>query len=89
MVILVVTQFMLTIFSLNIGGVIAFVMRLIIRKNNSEKVRNCWFVPAVVAGGSSITLFFAIFPIGLFLACLNVAYYLIFGYWFIKYLKRN
>ncbi len=84
-----ITVIVITILSLNLGGVIAFVLRLIIRKNNSEKVRNYWFIPAVVTGVSSMTLLFALFPIGLLLVCLNVAYYLIFGYWFIKYLKLN
>lgn len=86
---------LITIFTFNIGGITAFILRLILRKDDSETIRKCWFVPGMVAGVSYLIRFRA-FTTGLFYftfficdVLLNVAFYLIFGYWFIKYLKLD
>lgn len=86
-----ISVILIAIFTFNLGGLVAIVLRLILRKKaNSEKIRNSWFVPAVVSGALNlISLFTAFSFIGFVGLALNVAYYLIFGYWFIKYLKVN
>lgn len=86
-----ISVILIAIFTFNLGGLVAIVLRIILRKkSNSEKIRNSWFVPAVVSGALNlISLFTAFSVIGLIGLALNVAYYLIFGYWFIKYLKVN
>ena len=86
-----ISVILIAIFTFNLGGLVAIVLRLILRKKaNSEKIRNSWFVPAIVSGALNlISLFTAFSFIGFVGLALNVAYYLIFGYWFIKYLKVN
>ena len=80
---------LIAIFTFNLGGVVAIIMRLIIRKKKeSVKIRNAWFVPAIVSGIMALINLIKIFSVvGLVGLILNVAYYLIFGYWFLKYLK--
>ena len=86
-----ISVILIAIFTFNLGGLVAIVLRLILRKKaNSEKIRNSWFVPAIVSGALNlISLFTAFSFIGFVGLALNVTYYLIFGYWFIKYLKVN
>lgn len=86
-----ISVILIAVFTFNLGGLVAIILRLILRKKaNSEKIRNSWFVPAVVSGALNlISLFTAFSFIGFVGLALNVAYYLIFGYWFIKYLKVN
>lgn len=93
-----ISVILVAIFNFNLNVLIAIIMRLVLRKNNSEKVRNAWFVPAIVSG-----VFILIWIIRSFgfevndfsLASIfttlvpNVVYYLIFDYWFIKHLKVN
>lgn len=86
---------LITIFTFNIGGIIAIILRLILRKNNTEIIRKCWFVPGIAAGvlplirvrAFTAGLFYSTFFINNVL--LNAAFYLIFGYWFIRYLRLN
>ena len=80
---------LIAIFTFNLGGVVAIIMRLIIRKKKeSVKIRNAWFVPAIVSGIMALINLIKIFSVvGLVGLILNVAYYLIFGYWCLKYLK--
>ena len=86
-----ISVILIAIFTFNLGGLVAIVMRLILRKKkDSIKIRNAWFVPAVVAGALALINLLSWFTfIGFLSLTLNVAYYLIFGYWFIKYLKVN
>lgn len=85
-----ISVILIAIFTFNLGGLVAIIMRLVLRKNNSDKIRNAWFVPAIVSGALAlINLFLAFSFIGFVGLVLNVAYYLIFGYWFLKYLKVN
>ena len=86
-----ISVILIAIFTFNLGGLVAIILRLILRKKaNSETIRNSWFVPAVVSGALNLISLFAAFSfIGFVGLALNVAYYLIFGYWFIKYLKVN
>ena len=86
-----ISVILIAIFTFNLGGLVAIVLRLILRKkSDADKIRNCWFVPAIVSGALNlISLFTAFSFIGFVGLALNVAYYLIFGYWFIKYLKVN
>ncbi len=87
-----ISVIMITIFTFNLAGVIAIILRLVLRKKReSENIRKAWFVPAIVAGAANlIGLLFTEFSFIDFVGlALNVAYYLIFGYWFIKYLKIN
>lgn len=81
---------LVAIFTFNLGGFVAIIQRLIIRKNNSQSVRNSWFLPAVVSGVLALISLFTVFSIlNLFGFVLNVAYYAVFGYWFIKLLPLN
>ena len=81
---------LIAIFTFNLGGLVAIIMRLVLRKKDSDKIRNAWFVPAIVSGALAlINLFLAFNFIGFVGLVLNVVYYLIFGYWFLKYLKIN
>lgn len=81
---------LIAIFTFNLGGLVAIIMRLVLRKKDSDKIRNAWFVPAIVSGALAlINLFLAFSFIGFVGLVLNVVYYLIFGYWFLKYLKVN
>ena len=86
-----ISVILIAIFTFNLGGLVAIVMRLILRKNKeSNKIRNVWFIPAIVAGVMAlINIISFITFIGVIGLILNVVYYLIFGYWFIKYLKVN
>lgn len=85
-----VSVILIAIFTFNLGGLVAIIMRLVLRKKDSDKIRNAWFVPAIVSGALSlINLFLAFSFIGFVGLVLNVVYYLIFGYWFLKYLKVN
>lgn len=87
----VVSVLLVAIFTFNLGGLVAIVMRLVLRKKKeSEKIRSAWFVPAIVAGVMmliNIMRYISLF--GVVGLVLNVAYYLIFGYWFIKFLEVN
>lgn len=100
-----ISVILVAIFNFNLNVLIAIIMRLVLRKNNSEKVRNAWFVPAIVSG--VLLLIWKIIFFGFDFFCdsyiddpgfwvpvlinlvLNVVYYLIFDYWFIKHLKVN
>lgn len=86
-----ISVILIAIFTFNLGGIIAIILRLVLRKKKeSEGIRNAWFVPAVVSGAVNLISFFTAFSfIGFVGLVLNVAYYLIFGYWFIKCLKVN
>lgn len=86
-----ISVILITIYEFNLSGIIAIILRLVLRKKKeSEGIRNAWFVPAIVSGALNlISLFTAFSFIGFVGLALNVAYYLIFGYWFIKYLKVN
>jgi hypothetical protein len=86
-----ISVILIAIFTFNLGGLVAIVMRLILRKKKeSTKIRSAWFVPAIVAGAMAlINIISYITLIGVVGLVLNVVYYLIFGYWFIKYLKVN
>ena len=85
-----ISVILIAIFTFNLGGLVAIIMRLVLRKKDSDKIRNTWFVPAIVSGALAlINLFLAFSFIGFAGLVLNVAYYLIFGYWFLKYLKVN
>ena len=86
-----ISVILIAIFTFNLGGLVAIVMRLILRKKkDSAKIRNTWFVPAIVAGVMTLISLISIFSfVGFIGLLLNVAYYLIFGYWFLKYLKVN
>jgi hypothetical protein len=85
-----ISVILIAIFTFNLGGLVAIIMRLVLRKNDSDKIRNAWFVPAIVSGALAlINLFLAFSFIGFVGLVLNVVYYLIFGYWFLKYLKVN
>ena len=86
-----ISVILIAIFTFNLGGIIAIILRLVLRKKKeSEGIRNAWFVPAVVSGAVNLISFFTAFSfIGFAGLVLNVAYYLIFGYWFIKCLKVN
>ena len=87
-----ISVIMITIFTFNLAGVIAIILRLVLRKKReSESIRKAWFVPAIVVGAANlIMLLFTEFSfIGFAELALYVVYYLIFGYWFIKYLKVN
>ena len=86
-----VSVILIAIFTFNLGGLVAIVMRLILRKKKeSTKIRSVWFIPAIVAGAIALVnmIRFITFA-GVASLILTVAYYLIFGYWFIKYLKVN
>lgn len=86
-----ISVILIAIFTFNLGGLVAIVMRLILRKNKeSTKIRNAWFVPAIVAGAMVLVnmIHFITFA-GVASLILTAVYYLIFGYWFIKYLKVN
>lgn len=86
-----ISVILIAIFTFNLGGIIAIILRLVLRKKKeSGGIRNAWFVPAVVSGAVNLISFFTAFSfIGFVGLVLNVAYYLIFGYWFIKCLKVN
>ena len=86
-----ISVILIAIFTFNLGGLVAIVMRLILRKKkDSTKIRSVWFVPAIVSGVMAlIHIISYITLIGVIGPVLNVVYYLIFGYWFIKYLKVN
>lgn len=86
-----ISVILIALFTFNLGGLVAIALRLILRKKSDpEKIRSCWFIPAIVSGALNLfSLFTAFSFIGLIGLALNVAYYLIFGYWFIKYLKVN
>ena len=86
-----VSVILIAIFTFNLGGLVAIVMRLILRKKkDSAKIRSVWFIPAIVAGAMAlVTMIRFITFAGVASLILTVAYYLIFGYWFIKYLKVN
>lgn len=93
-----ISVILVAIFNFNLNVLIAIIMRLVLRKNNSEKVRNAWFVPAIVSGVFIliwIIRFFGFevndFSLSSIFTTLvpNVVYYLIFDYWFIKHLKIN
>ena len=86
-----VSVILIAIFTFNLGGIVAIIMRLILRKKpNSEKIRNYWYVPAVVSGVLNLIYILNVFTFIDFIGLVfNVVYYLIFGYWFIKYLKVN
>ena len=71
--------------TLNAAGIVAIVLRLILRRGNSKKIRNMWYLPAV----TSIFFSFSLNPIGIVILLINAFYYFAFGYWFIKYLKLN
>ena len=85
-----VSVILIAIFTFNLGGLVAIIMRLVLRKKDSDKIRNAWFVPAIISGALAlINIFLAFSFIGFVGLVLNVVYYLIFGYWFLKYLKVN
>lgn len=86
-----ISVIMITLFRIDFTGIVAIVLRLLLRqKRESETIRNVWFVPAIVSGVLGlITLFTAFRFVYLVKLTLNAVYYLIFGYWFIKYLKVN
>ncbi len=63
------------------------IMRLILRKNKSETIRNMWFIPALIGGVLpfiSILDVIAFVPFAIVRVILNVVYYLLFGYWFLE-----
>lgn len=79
------------IFTFDLSGWVAMVMRMILRKKKeSTKIRSVWFIPAIVAGATKLVnmIHFITFG-GVVSLILSVTYYLIFGYWLIKYLKVN
>lgn len=83
-----VSVILIAVFTFNLGGLLAIIFRLIIRKNNSESIRNLWYLPAVVSAGLALLTSLAYLNLFTFLGlAINAAYYLLFGYWFIKYLK--
>lgn len=84
-----ISVILIAIFTFNLAGIIAIILRLVLRKKKeSEGIRNAWFVPAIVSGALNLILLFTSFTfVGFIGVVLNIAYYLIFGYWFIKYLK--
>ncbi len=86
-----ISVIMITLLRIDFAGIVAIVLRLLLRqKRESETIRNVWFVPAIVSGVLGlITLFTAFRFVYLVKLTLNAVYYLIFGYWFIKYLKVN
>lgn len=86
-----ISVILIAIFTFNLAGIIAIILRLVLRKKKeSEGIRNAWFVPAIVSGALNLNSLFTAFSfIGFIGVVLNIAYYLIFGYWFIKYLKVN
>lgn len=86
-----ISVILIAIFTFNLAGIIAIILRLVLRKKKeSEGIRNAWFVPAIVSGALNLILLFTSFTfVGFIGVVLNIAYYLIFGYWFIKYLKVN
>lgn len=85
-----VSVILIAIFTFNLGGLVAIIMRLVLRKKDSDKIRNAWFVPTIVSGALAlINIFLAFSFTGFVGLVLNVVYYLIFGYWFLKYLKVN
>lgn len=85
-----ITIILIALFTFNLSGLVAIVMRLILRKTKSEKIRNAWYVPAIVSGVLGLIVVVAAFHIlDLVSVLISVAYYAIFGYWFLKYLKLN
>ena len=86
-----ISVILIAIFTFNFAGFVAIVMRLMLRrKKESTKIRNAWFVPAIVAGAMAlINTLRSITFTGIMGLIFTVVYYLIFGYWFIKYLKVN
>lgn len=93
-----ISVILVAIFNFNLNVLIAIIMRLVLRKNNSEKVRNAWFVPAIVSGVFILIWIIRSFGFevndfslsSIFTTLVpNVVYYLIFDYWFIKHLKIN
>lgn len=86
-----ISVILIAIFTFNLAGIIAIILRLVLRKKKeSEGIRNAWFVPAIVSGALNLISLFTSFTfVGFIGVVLNIAYYLIFGYWFIKYLKVN
>lgn len=46
-----ISVILIAIFTFNLGGIIAIILRLVLRKKKeSEGIRNAWFVPAIVSG---------------------------------------
>ena len=86
-----ISVILIAIFTFNLGGLVAIAMRLVLRKKKeSTKIRNAWFVPAIVAGALALISTLSYFSfMGFVSLLLSVSYYLIFGYWFLKYLKIN
>lgn len=83
-----ISVILIAVFTFNLGGLVAIIIRLVLRKKDTDKVRGMWFVPAIVSAVLAlINLFFLFSVLNLVSLLLNVAYYLIFGYWFIKYLR--
>ena len=84
-----VSIILITIFQFNLGGFVAIIMRLILRKSKQpNKIRNVWYVPAIVAFAVPVLSLSGYLTFSSFVGVLlNAVYYLIFGYWFIKYLK--
>lgn len=84
-----VSIILIAIFNFNLAGFVAVAMRLILRKNReSEKIRNLWYIPVLVAAVLGvINLSGGISVITLVSVLISIVYYTIFSYWFIKYLK--
>ena len=50
-----ISVILIAIFTFNLGGLVAIVMRLILRKKKeSTKIRSVWFIPAIVAGAMAL-----------------------------------
>lgn len=80
------------LFASSFGGIVAFIMRLILRKNDSPSIRKAWFVPAIITFViavivSVVSTGFTV--LGVISLLINTTFDLIFGYWFLKYLKLN
>ena len=46
-----ISVILIAIFTFNLGGIIAIILRLVLRKKKeSEGIRTAWFVPAIVSG---------------------------------------
>jgi len=76
---------LVALFTFNISGFITIIMRIILKKSkNPDALRRLWFVPACI--GVVLQILVSTDILGMIL---SAAYYLIFGYWFIKELKVN
>ena len=78
-----ISVILVAVFTFNISGFITLIMRIILKKSkNPDALRRLWFVPACI--GIALSLLVSADIVGMLL---SAAYYLIFGYWFIKELR--